>query len=79
MEDTMPQLMQLGLFFAALAAFVVCGCILTRKPTKRPPTETMRPAVADEHQPGCFALEEERGGNWKGSGVPAIKEARPSL
>ena len=29
----------------------------------------------------CFALEEERGGNWKGSGgsVPAIKEAKPSL
>jgi hypothetical protein len=35
----------------------------------------------DEHQPGCFALEEEKGANWKGSGgtVPSIKEARPSL
>jgi hypothetical protein len=41
----------------------------------------LRPAVPDEHQPGCFALEEERGSNWKGSGgsVPSIKEAKPSL
>jgi hypothetical protein len=39
----------------------------------------LRPAVPDEHQPGCFALEEERGGNWAGSGVPAINEAKPSL
>ena len=40
-----------------------------------------RTAVPDEHQPGCFALEEERGGNWKGSGgtVPSVKEAKPSL
>jgi len=37
--------------------------------------------VPDEHQSGCFALEEERGANWKGSGgaVPSIKEAKPSL
>ena len=30
---------------------------------------------------GCFALEEERGANWKGSGgaVPSTKEAKPSL
>jgi hypothetical protein len=41
--------------------------------------ETLRPAVPEEHQPGCFALEEERGGNWTGSGVPVIKEAKPSL
>jgi hypothetical protein len=39
----------------------------------------LRAAVSDEHQPGCFALEEERGGNWMGSGVPVIKEARPTL
>ena len=75
------QQIQLGLFFTVVAAFVVTGCILTRKPTKKPPRETLRPAVPDEHQPGCFALEEERGGNWKGSGrtVPSIKEAKPSL
>ena len=62
-------------------AFIVCGCILTRGPTKKPPRETLRPAVPDEHQPSCFALEEERGANWKGSGgaVPSIKETRPSL
>ena len=74
------QQMQLWIFWSIIAAFIVCGCILTRKPTKKPPRETLRPAVPDEHQPGCFALEEERGGNWKGSGgsVPAIKEAKPS-
>ena len=72
---------ELGIFLAAMIAFIVCGCILTRKPTKKPARETLRPAVPDEHQPSCFALEEERGGNWKGSGgsVPAIKEAKPSL
>jgi len=41
--------------------------------------ETLRPAAPDERQPGCFALEEERGGSWKGSSAPVIKEARPSL
>jgi hypothetical protein len=60
-------------------ALVVCGCILTRKPRKKLPTETLRRAVPDEHQPGCFALEEERGGNWTGSGVRVINEAKPSL
>jgi hypothetical protein len=73
------QQMQLWLFWAIATAFVVCGCILTRKPRKKLPTENLRPAMSDEHQPGCFALEEERGGNWVGSGIPAIKEARPSL
>ena len=75
----MPQLMQLGLFFAAMAAFVVTGCILTRKPSKKLPMKPSRAAVSDERQPGCFALEEEKGGNWTGSGVPIIKEARPTL
>jgi hypothetical protein len=39
------------------------------------------PMEAEEHQPSCFALEEERGEGWKGSGAtgPAINEARPSL
>jgi hypothetical protein len=73
------QQMQLWIFWAIVTAFVVCGCILTRKPRKKLPTETLRSAVPDEHQPGCFALEEERGGSWKGSGVPTIKEAKPSL
>jgi hypothetical protein len=75
----MPQIMQLVLGVAAMAALVVCGCIMTRKPTKI--AKTARPAVPVEHEPGCFALEEERGGNWKGSGgsVPTIKDARPSL
>jgi hypothetical protein len=73
------QQVQIGTFFAALAAWVVCGCILTRKPKRTLPT--LRVAAPDERQPGCFALEEERGGDWKGSGrtVPSIKEAKPSL
>jgi hypothetical protein len=76
----MPQ-MQLWVFWAIVTAFIVCGCILTRKPKKKPPTETLRPAAPDEHQSGCFGLEEEKGANWKGSGqtVPSIKEAKPSL
>jgi hypothetical protein len=41
----------------------------------------LRTRVPDEHQPSCFALEEERGDSWKGTGAapPAIKEAKPSL
>jgi hypothetical protein len=36
---------------------------------------------ADEHQPSCFALEDEKGEDWKGSGAAKsqIIEARPSL
>ena len=43
--------------------------------------ETAPSMAADEHQPSCFALEEEKGENWKGSGAMglAINEARPSL
>jgi hypothetical protein len=73
------QQMQLWIFWAIATAFVVCGCIPTWKLRKKQPMETLRPAVPEEHQPGCFALEEERGGNWTGSGVPVIKEAKPSL
>jgi hypothetical protein len=66
------QQIQLAMFFVAVAALVVTGCILTGKLRKRP-------VVRDEHQPGCFALEEERGGSWKGSRgtVPSVKEAKP--
>jgi hypothetical protein len=37
--------------------------------------------VPNEHQPSCFALEEERGEGWKGAGAtgPTIKETKPSL
>jgi hypothetical protein len=73
----MPQQIQLALFIAACAALIVTGCILTRKPKEKLPT--LRATVPDEHQPGCFALEEERGGNWPGSSVPVINEAKPSL
>jgi hypothetical protein len=69
------QQLQLVSFAFAMAALVVCGYIFTLKSRKKLP----RPAVPDEHQPGCFALEEERGGNWTGSSVPVIKEARPTL
>jgi hypothetical protein len=75
------QQLQLGIFVAAMIALVVCGCILAAKPRKKLSTETLRPAAADEHQHGCFALEEERGIDWKGNGgtVPSVKEAKPSL
>jgi hypothetical protein len=67
------QQMQLWGFWAIVVAFIVCGCILTRKPRNKPPTEILQRAVSDEHQPGCFAQEEEKGADWKGSG-----ETRPS-
>ena len=73
------QQMQLWFIWSVVAAFLACGCILAWKSTKKPPTETLRPAAPDEHQPSCFALEEERGDGWKGSGVSVIKEARPTL
>jgi hypothetical protein len=43
----MSQLMQFGLFFAAVAAIAVCGCIFMRKPTKKLPVDSLR---ADERQ-----------------------------
>ena len=75
------QQMQLWIFWVIVTAFIVCGCILTRKPTKKPLRDTLRPAAPDAHQPSCFGLEEERGANWKGSGasVPSVKEVKPSL
>jgi hypothetical protein len=75
----MPQQLQLVIFVLAMTALVVCGCIFTRKPSKKLPMKSLNAAVSDEHQPGCFALEEERGGNWTGAGAPVIKEARPTL
>jgi hypothetical protein len=47
------------------------------KPADQSPT-----AVSEnEHQPSCFALEEEKGEAWKGIGTTksAVNEARPSL
>ena len=43
--------------------------------------ETPVSAPADEHQPSCFAQEEERGESCKGSGAAKseINEAKPSL
>jgi hypothetical protein len=75
----MPQQLQLVIFVLAMTALVVCSCIFTRKPSKKLPMERLKAAVSDEHQPGCFALEEEKGDHWTGSGVPNIKEARPTL
>ena len=45
------------------------------------PADSEIPPSAEEHQPSCFALEEEKGEGWKGSCAmgPAINEARPSL
>jgi hypothetical protein len=35
----------------------------------------------EEHQPSCFALEEEKGEPWTGSGAtgPLLAETRPTL
>ena len=43
--------------------------------------ETPSTTTADERQPSCFALEEEKGEHWHGSGAMArvINGARPSL
>jgi hypothetical protein len=43
--------------------------------------EPPAPITADERQPSCFALEDEKGEDWKGSGATRsqIFEARPSL
>jgi hypothetical protein len=67
------QQMQLWIFWAIVAAFIVCGCILTRKAGKKPPMKLLAATVPDERQPGCFALEEERGANWKGSGDRPVR------
>ena len=75
----MPQQLQLVIFVLAITALAVCGCIFTRKPSKKLHMKSLKAAVSDEHQPGCFALEEEKGDHWTGSGAPNIKEARPSL
>ena len=55
-NTTMPPLMQLSLFFAAMAVFVATGCILTRKPKEKLPT--LPTTVPDERRPGCFPHEE---------------------
>ena len=43
--------------------------------------EIPAPIAEDERQPSCFALEDEKGEDWKGSGASRsqIIEARPSL
>jgi hypothetical protein len=65
------QQLQLVSLALAMAAFVVCGWVFARKPRKK--LSTLRPET-DEHQPGCFALEEERGANWKGGAHRSLKK-----
>src|SRR5215470_15032565 len=46
-----------------------------------PPTAPASSSAVNEHQPSCFALEEERGERWKGSGgatKTAINEVKSS-
>jgi len=59
-----------GLFYMENA-----GGYQTVEPTSAPVI------AADEHQPSCFALEEEKGEGWNGSGgaMPTVNEAKPSL
>ena len=42
-------------------------------------SDNLRARVPDEHQPSCFALEAEKGGNWKGAATALLKEVKPSL
>ena len=37
--------------------------------------------LQEEHQPGCFAMEDERGEYWRGTGAarPLINERQPTL
>jgi hypothetical protein len=72
MEDDMVETITAphGLFYMENAG----GC--RRAGPNIPPS-----VIVDEHQPSCFALEEEKGEDWKGSGAtgPAINEVRPTL
>jgi hypothetical protein len=56
----MPQQLQLVIFVLAMTALVVCGCIFTLKPSKKLPMKSLKAAVSDEHQPGCFASKKKR-------------------
>jgi hypothetical protein len=71
------QQLQFGIFVAAMIALVVCGCILTRKP-KKVTNRNLTAGGAGRTSARLFALEEERGGNWRLM-AGAIKEARPTL
>ncbi len=46
-----------------------------------PGTTPQADVAADDREPGCFALEEEKGESWAGVGAmrPLIKETRPTL
>jgi short-subunit dehydrogenase len=58
---------------------MVHAALKKRELLAQPPDQSS--TAADERQPSCFAVEEEKGEYWKGSGAmePAIKESRPSL
>ncbi len=45
------------------------------------PTAAAPEPAPDEHRPSCFALEEERGESWKGTGAAKspVNERRPTL
>lgn len=47
----------------------------------KPAPEAAPGSTDEQHQPSCFALEEEKGEGWKGAGSsrPAIRNKRPSL
>ena len=61
-----------GLFYMENAG----GCKDKSTHSESPPS-----MEAEERQASCFALEDERGEGWKGSGAtgPTLKETRPSL
>jgi hypothetical protein len=46
-----------------------------------PVEQGSRASIAEERQPSCFALEDEKGEDWKGTGATRsqIIDVRPSL
>src|SRR6516162_1150723 len=50
-ENTTVQQMQLWIFWAIVAAFLVCGCILTWKPKESPPSKAQQESKPAEPPP----------------------------
>lgn len=83
-ELVMTTRAKIALWLKLLAPRVVDNMVraeLKKRELLAQPQPDQSSTAADERQPSCFAVEEEKGEHWKGSGAmePAIKESRPSL
>jgi hypothetical protein len=63
----MPQLIQLWLFFAAVAALIVCR-LYPHAQTEKKATDFVG-SGAGRTSTRLFALEKEKGGHWMGTGA----------